>query len=72
MWIIIKGLSNQHTMLQSKDISEEMRKKGCEAISKALVLQQTTVRIISQWRKLGTMVNPPRNGQQTKVLPNAH
>ncbi len=46
--------------------------KGYKAISKALGLQQTTVRaIIHKWQKHGTVVNLPRSGQPTKITPRA-
>ncbi len=70
-------LKEQHTMLRSKEIQEQMRNKivdmyqsgkGYKAISKALGLQQNTVRaIIHKWRKLGTVVNLPRSGRPTKT-----
>ncbi len=73
-------LKEQHTMLRSKEIQEQMRNKlvdmyqsgkGYKAISKALGLQRTTVRaIIHKWRKFGT-VNLPRNGRPTKITPRA-
>ncbi len=54
-------LKEQHIMLRSKEIQEQMRNKivdmyqsgkGYKAISKALGLQRTTVRaIIHKWRK---------------------
>ncbi len=60
-------------MPRSKEIQEQMRNKivdkyqsgkGYRAISKALGLQQTTVRaIILKWRKHGTVVNLPVAGQ---------
>ncbi|KAK1802565.1 hypothetical protein P4O66_004221 [Electrophorus voltai] len=66
-------------MLQSKEIQEQMihkvikihrSGKGYKAISKALGLQQTTVRaIIHKWRKHGTVVNLPRSGRLTKITP---
>ncbi|KAK1792925.1 hypothetical protein P4O66_001652 [Electrophorus voltai] len=68
-------------MLRSKEIQEQMRElnyfvyksgKGYKAISKALELQQTTVRaIIHKWRKHGTVVNLPRSGRPTKITPRA-
>ena len=74
-------LKEQHIMLRSKEIQEQMRNKivdmyqsgkGYKAISKALGLQQTTVRaIIHKWRKLGTVVNLPRSGRPTKITPRA-
>ncbi len=46
--------------------------KGYKAISKALGLQQTTVRaIIHKWRKLVTVVILPRSGWPTKITPRA-
>ncbi len=46
--------------------------KCYKAISKALVLQRTTVRaIIHKWRKLGTVVNLPRSGRPNKITPRA-
>ncbi len=72
-------LKEQHIMLQSKEIQEQMRNKivdmyqsgkGYKAIFKALGLQWTTVRaIIHKWRKLGTVVNLPRSGRPTKITP---
>lgn len=66
-------------MPRSKEIQEEMRKKvieiyqsgkGYKTISKAVGLQQTTVRaIIHKWRKLGTVANLPRSGRPTKITP---
>ncbi len=63
-------------MTQSQEIQEQMRNKvidiyqsgkGYKAISKALGLQQTTVRAsIRKWRKLGTVVNLSRSGWPTK------
>ena len=42
--------------------------KGHKAISKALELQQSTVRAaIHKWRKHGTAVNLPRNGRSEKI-----
>ncbi len=74
-------LKEQHIMLRSKQIQEQMRNKivdmyqsgkGYKAISKAFGLQQTTVRaIIHKWRKLGTVVNLPRSGRPTKITPRA-
>ena len=74
-------LKEQHIMLRSKEIQEQMRNKivdmyqsgkGYKAISKALGLQRTTVRaIIHKWRKLGTVVNLPRSGRSTKITPRA-
>ena len=68
-------------MLRSKNIQEQMRNKvieiyqsgkGYKAISKALGLQQITVRaIIHKWRKHGTVVNLPRSGRPTKMTPRA-
>ncbi len=68
-------------MPRSKEIQEQVRKKigdmyqsgeGYKAISKALGLQQTTVRaIIHKWRKLVTVVNLPRSGCPTKITPRA-
>ncbi len=68
-------------MPRSKEIQEQMRNKivdmyqsgkGYKAISRALGLQQTTVRaIIHKWRKLGTVVNFPRSGRPTKITPRA-
>ncbi len=68
-------------MPQSKEIQEQMRSKivdmyqsgkGYKAISKALVLQRTTVRaIIHKWRKHGTVLNLPRSGRPTKISPRA-
>lgn len=44
--------------------------KGYKAIAKALELQQIKMRaIIFKWRKLGTALNLPRNGQATKIPP---
>ncbi len=72
-------LKEQHIMPQSKEIQEQMRNKiadiyqsgkGYKAISKALVLQRTTVRaIIHKWRKHGTVLNLPRSGRPTKISP---
>ncbi len=46
--------------------------KGYKAIYKALGLQRTTVRaIIYKWRKLVTVVNLPRSGWPTKIIPRA-
>ena len=66
-------------MTPSKEIQEQMRNKvseiyqsgkGYKDISKALGLQWTTVRaIVHKWRKLGTVVNPPRCGRPTKMTP---
>ncbi len=74
-------LKEQHIMLRSKQIQEQMRNKivdmyqsgkGYKAISKAFGLQRTTVRaIIHKWRKLGTVVNLPRSGRPTKITPRA-
>ncbi len=74
-------LKEQHIMLRSKEIQEQMRNKivdmyqsgkGYKAISKALGLQRTTVRaIIHKWRKLGTVVNLPRSERPTKITPRA-
>ncbi len=71
----------EHIMPQSKEIQEQMRSKivdmyqsgkGYKAISKALVLQRTTVRaIIHKWRKHGTVLNLPRSGRPTKISPRA-
>ncbi len=64
-------------MPRSKEIQEQMRNKtvnmyqsgkGYRAISKALDLQQTTVRaIIHKWRKLVTVVKLPV-ASQPKLL----
>ncbi|KAK1785248.1 hypothetical protein P4O66_018641 [Electrophorus voltai] len=64
-------------MLQAREIQEQMRYKvieiyqsgkGYKGISKALGLQQTTVRaIIHKWQKHGTVVNLPRSGWPTKI-----
>ncbi len=72
-------LKEQHSMLRSKEIQEQMRNKivdmyqsnkGNKAISKALGLQRTTDRaIIHKWRKLGAVVNLPRSGRPTKITP---
>ncbi len=74
-------LKEQHIMLQSKEIQEQMRKtkwlanqsgKSYKAISKVLGLQWTTVRaIINKWRKLRTVVNLPRSGWPTIITPRA-
>ncbi len=74
-------LKEQHIILRSKEIQEQMRNKivdmyqsgkGYKANSKALGLQRTTVRaIIHKWRKLGTAVNLPRSGRPTKITPRA-
>uniref|UniRef100_A0A9J7ZRY6 Transposase n=1 Tax=Cyprinus carpio carpio TaxID=630221 RepID=A0A9J7ZRY6_CYPCA len=74
-------LKEQHILPQSKEIQEQMRNKivdmyqsgkGYKAISKALGLQQTTVRaIIQKWQKHGTVENLPRSGQMTKITPRA-
>ncbi len=66
-------------MPRSKEIQEQMRNKivdmyqsgkDYKAISKALGLQQTTVRaIIHKWIKLVTVVNLPRSGWPTKITP---
>ncbi len=74
-------LKEQHIMLRSKEIQEQMRNKivdmyqsgkGYKVISKALGLQRTMVRaIIHKWRKLGTVVNLPRSGRPTKITPRA-
>uniref|UniRef100_A0A803JRB0 N-acetylgalactosaminidase, alpha- n=1 Tax=Xenopus tropicalis TaxID=8364 RepID=A0A803JRB0_XENTR len=68
-------------MPRSKEIQEQMRSKVIEiyqsgkvykAISKALGLQQTTVRaIIHKWQNHGTVVNLPRSGRPTKITPRA-
>ncbi len=80
-WSRPKDPQKLHIMLRSKEIQEQMRKKvieiyqsgkGYKAISKALGLQQTTVRaIIHKWRKHGTVVNLPRSGRPTKITPRA-
>ncbi len=73
-------LKEQHIMLWSKEIQEQMRNKivdvyqsgkGYKAISKALGLQITVRAIIHKWRKLGTVVNLPRSGRPTKITPRA-
>ncbi len=63
----------------SKYIQEKMRNKivdmyqcgkGYKAISKALGLQRTLVRvIIHKWRKLGTVVNFSSSGRPTRITP---
>lgn len=75
----LQDLIQKRIMPPSKEIQEQMRNKvseiyqsgkGYKAISKALGLQWTTVRaIVHKWRKLGTVVNPPRSGQPTKITP---
>lgn len=43
--------------------------KGCTAI---LIVIRMMRAIINQWRNLGTVVNPLRLGQPTKITPRAH
>ncbi len=56
--------------MRNKTVDMYQSGKGYKAISKALGLQQTTVRaIIHKGRKLGTVVNLPRSGRPTKITP---
>ncbi len=58
--------------MRNKIVDMYQSGKGYKAISKALGLQRTTVRaIIHKWWKLGTVVNLPRSGRPTKIIPRA-
>ncbi|KAK3534035.1 hypothetical protein QTP86_000633 [Hemibagrus guttatus] len=71
-WIIVLLQNPSSLQLEVTNLPIYQFGKGYKAISKALGLPRTTVRvIIYKWRKHGTVENLPRSGRPTKITPRA-